>query len=58
MSDGLLTARQLADRLGVSVSVVYRSRDWPCYKIGNLLRFDEAEVREHIRRREGQVAAS
>jgi excisionase family DNA binding protein len=41
VSDRLLTARELAERLGVSVDVVYRhTGEWPVVRIGKLVRFD------------------
>jgi hypothetical protein len=46
----LLTAQQLADRMNVSIDVVYRhSSDWPCVRIGQMLRFDYDQVIEHLK---------
>ena len=50
--DGLLTARQLASRLDVSVDWVYeqaRYHGLPKYERGRVLRFDYREVLEWMR---------
>lgn len=49
MSDRLLTARELADKLGVSEATVYRNTQaWPCVRVGPLVRFDYDAVLEHL----------
>jgi excisionase family DNA binding protein len=54
----LMNAKELADRLGVSVDVVYRhTGEWPVVRIGKLVRFDYAAVLEYLER-EAQVEAS
>ena len=49
MSERLLTAKELADRMGISVDVVYRNTgEWPVVRIGKLVRFDYDAVLEHL----------
>lgn len=55
MSDHLLTARQVADRLGLKVSTVYQwayERRLPTVKLGRALRVRDSEVERFIRRNE------
>jgi excisionase family DNA binding protein len=45
----LLTPRELAERLNVSVDTVYRhAGEWPCVRIGPVLRFDYEQVLDHL----------
>lgn len=48
----LITAAELSGRIGVSVDTLYRyvrDKKIPYYRVGSMLRFDEAEVRDAIR---------
>jgi excisionase family DNA binding protein len=52
VSDPLISAEQLAERLGVSVSLVYKlaqKEQIPCYRVGGNWRFDEAEAKGVLR---------
>jgi excisionase family DNA binding protein len=54
--DALLTAAELATRLGVSRATVYRnSAVWPSLKVGSSVRFDYDQVVAYLER---QRAAS
>jgi excisionase family DNA binding protein len=53
MSEPLISAEELAERLGVSVSLVYKmaqKQQIPCYRVGGNWRFDEAEAKGVLRR--------
>ena len=55
MSDRLLSAKELADKLGVSEATVYRhTREWPCVRVGPLVRFDYDAVLEHLEQQQAQ----
>jgi excisionase family DNA binding protein len=50
--NGLLSAAELAEYLGVAVNTVYvraASGELPCYRIGAVVRFDLAEVLASVR---------
>ena len=50
-NDGLLTAREVARMLHMSERWVHertRRREIPCYRLGNVLRFDRTEIRTWI----------
>jgi excisionase family DNA binding protein len=52
VSEPLISAEQLAERLGVSVSLVYKlaqKEQIPCYRVGGNWRFDEAEAKGVLR---------
>lgn len=54
MSDRLLTAAEIAERLSVPVSWVRestRSGAMPCVELGRYKRYREAERQKHARRR-------
>lgn len=57
--DALLRARDVAERLSISASAVYRLAeigDLPCVRIGAAVRFDPADVDRYIERhRSGAV---
>lgn len=58
MSERLLTAQELAERLNVSVALVYRNGpEWPCVRIGNMLRFDYDAVVEHLQQVQAEAAS-
>lgn len=60
MSDRLLNAQQLADKLGVTPDWVYeqaRYHGLPKFKRGNVLRFDLEEVRKWFRNGDEEKAA-
>lgn len=47
MRRGLISAGEIADRLGIQCQTVYlwvRQRRIPFYRVGRLVKFDEAEV--------------
>jgi excisionase family DNA binding protein len=52
MSEPLISAEEFAERLGVSVSLVYKlaqQQKIPCYRVGGNWRFDEAEAKGVLR---------
>ena len=47
MRRGLISANEIAERLGIQCQTVYlwvRQRRIPFYRVGRLVKFDEAEV--------------
>jgi len=56
MSDRLLSPRELADKLGVSITHVYRhAPEWPCVRIGQLIRFDYDQVFEYLQQHDQEA---
>jgi excisionase family DNA binding protein len=54
-----LTAKQVGELLNCKPSTVYawaKCGEIPCYKIGGLLRFDQAEIEEWIRQSKVSVS--
>lgn len=52
MRRGLISANEIAERLGIQCQTVYlwvRQRRIPFYQVGRLVKFDEAEVLERFK---------
>ena len=56
MSEQLLTSKELAEWLGMSVSWVYKqaeSASLPFIRVGKAIRFDREEIRSYLNERRG-----
>ncbi len=52
MKKNLITANQIAERLGIQTQTVYlwvRQKRIPFYRVGRLIKFDEQEVLAHFK---------
>lgn len=61
MTEPMITARQVAEMLGVSIYTVYRLKDkpggLPAYKVARCIRFKPAEVEAYIAAQTVELAA-